>query len=71
MAKQATKHCNHLSSGFYLSPKYAQTTLTSRELRETLLATDGWIMACGSMWDIKAKALGAGIHRVTLEKRNA
>lgn len=58
---------NHLKIDFYSMPQSAMTTLTSKELKETLLATDGRIIACGSSWDIISKHLGAGVHRVTLK----
>jgi len=60
---------NHLSDIFYRVPEYANTTMTKTHLRETLLATDGWIMACGSIYDIKPKHLGAGIYKVVLKRR--
>ena len=62
---------NHLSDSFYVQPQIASTTMTTKQLRETLLATDGRILACGYLWDIKNKNLGAGVKRVYLEKSNA
>lgn len=59
---------NHLSDNFYTIPHLARTTMTTRELRETLSHTDGAILANGSMWDIVSKHLGAGVYRVTLKK---
>lgn len=61
---------NHLTDNFYAQPNIAATTMTTKQLRETLLATDGTILACGYLYDIKHKALGAGVHRVFLKKQS-
>ena len=58
---------NHLGNNFYIMPKYANTTMTRKELRETLLDTDGKILTCGRMWDIVSKNLCAGIYKVSLK----
>lgn len=50
-------------------PDNARSTLTTKQLRETLLATSGFVLACGQGYDIKSKPLGAGVHSVWLEKR--
>lgn len=60
---------NHLTLSFYSVPNAATMTLTKKELKETLLSTDGWIFSCGEAWDIKSKSLGAGVYKVYLEKR--
>jgi hypothetical protein len=60
---------NHLPNSFYTMPVYASTTMRRKDYQDTLLATDGFIMACGSMWDIIGKNMGAGIYRVTLKKK--
>lgn len=57
---------SHLPRSFYTVPGQGFTTMTRSELRETLLATDGQILARGNVWDVVAKHLGAGIYRVTL-----
>lgn len=48
------------------SPAYGSTTCTRGVLRALLLKTDGRMMACGSLYDIKSKHVGAGIYRVSL-----
>lgn len=53
---------------FYSMPKMASAALTRRQLREILLTTNGKILACGYMWEIVQKHLGAGIYRVTLKR---
>jgi hypothetical protein len=54
---------------FYTMTECANTTLAAEDTREILLATGGWIMACGYSWDICAKDIGAGVCKVTLKKR--
>lgn len=61
---------NHLTNNFYSMPNYAIMSMTKKELKETLLVTDGWIMSCGYCYDIKSKHLGAGIYKVFLKKKN-
>lgn len=60
---------NHLSTNFYTMPRYANTTMTRKQLKETLLATDGWIIACGYLYDIQSKHIGAGVYKVFLKKK--
>ena len=59
---------NHLGDNFYVMPRYANTTMTQKELKETLLDTGGEILTCGRMWDIVSKNLGAGIYKVSLKE---
>lgn len=46
-------------------------TLTREQTKTTLLATNGWIMACGYAWDIIVKdiGIGAGVCKMTLAMR--
>lgn len=59
-----------LPDQFYTMPQHATTTMTTKDLKAILLATDGWILACGYMWDIKNENLGAGVKRVFLKQRS-
>jgi len=52
-------------------PGLASKVMTTEQLRETLLATGGDILACGEIWDIKNEHLGAGVYKVFLKKRYA
>lgn len=61
---------NRLPDSFFTSPERAHTTMTRAELTATLLTTHGWIMAAGYSYDIKSKALGAGVYSVWLERRS-
>ncbi|KKL98893.1 hypothetical protein LCGC14_1819820 [marine sediment metagenome] len=54
---------------FYTMPQNANITMDMEDLKELLLHSEGYIMACGHMWDIKSKYLGAGVYRVTLKER--
>lgn len=60
---------NHLSTNFYTMPGGYSTTMTRKQLKETLLATDGWVLSCGYCWDIRSKSLGAGVYKVWLKKQ--
>ncbi|MDO8641886.1 MAG: hypothetical protein Q7R33_10210 [Nitrosarchaeum sp.] len=61
---------NHLSNNHYnCAPGIYTQTMTRKELKETLLATGGWILACGKSWDIKNKHLGAGVYSVFIVER--
>lgn len=57
-----------LPNNFYIYPEIAKTTMSKKDLKELLLATEGWVMINGYVWDIKNKLLGAGIYQVYLEK---
>ena len=58
-----------LNNNAWTVPHLFTQTVTTKELREILLETDGWIMACGYIYDIKHKNLGAGVKRVYLKRR--
>lgn len=61
---------NDLPVWFFTNPGGSQTntTMTTKQLRDLLLYNDGRIMACGDLWDIQSKSLGAGVYRVWLKK---
>lgn len=69
MEPQGPKDPGHLSTNFWTIPATASQTMTTRQLRETLLYHDGFVMAQGRIWDITSKNLGAGVYRVTLKAR--
>ena len=58
-----------LPLNFYTMPQVANITMDKKDLKELLLESEGWITACGHMWDIKNEHLGAGVYRVTLRRR--
>ena len=49
---------------------YASTTVDSKDLRAIMLATGASLMARGRLWNIKARHLGAGVHKLTVELAN-
>jgi len=55
-----------LPDNFYNYPHLASITITGKELRELLLATDGCAIIMGRLMRIKSKHLGAGVYRVTV-----
>lgn len=59
-----------LPDDFYNYPSSASMTITTKELRELLLATDGSAIIQGRLMDIKHLHLGAGVYRITVEPRN-
>lgn len=59
---------NYLVETHYISPGIVHQTMTTKELRETLLATDGTVVAIGYAWEIKNKKLGPGVYKVWLSK---
>jgi len=59
---------NHLPTSFYVYPGVAKTTMTKAQAQETLIDTDGIIMANGHVWTIKAVDLGADVFQLSLER---
>lgn len=59
-----------LPMNFYTIPTLAKTTMGKKDLKELLLATDGCVIACGCLYDIKSKHIGAGVYRVWLHRSN-
>lgn len=59
---------NHLPDSLYVFDA-ARTTLDRKQLKETLLATDGKVLAGGRLRRIKSKHIGAGIYEVWLEAK--
>lgn len=60
---------NHLPDALYRNPAHSTTTMSRRELQETLRATDGKVLAAGQFWEIRSRSLGAGIYEVRLRLR--
>lgn len=69
MPAKAPERHNHLPDAAYAMPGDWSGAMTAKQLRETIAATDGWIMACGYQWDVMSKRLGGGMVRVWLVKR--
>lgn len=65
MEKTLTQH-NHLEDRMYTYPSFAKQVMTTKQVKETLLATDNFIMACGHGWKLKVSNIGAGMKEVSL-----
>ena len=50
---------------------HARITLTRKQLKETLLVTDGKVIVAGRLRRIKSKHIGAGVYDVWLEEDDA
>lgn len=59
-----------LPRNFYTMPVFATTTMDTKDLKELLLETGSNIMACGVLYDIQTKYLGAGVYEVWLSRSN-
>lgn len=57
---------NHLPDVFWMKPQTATVTLTTKQVQDTMIATDGVVIANGRLWDIKTKRLAPGVYRVSL-----
>ena len=61
MTPEQTRQLNFLAA-----MPCGSTTMERDDLRAVLLQTGGNMLACGRLYDIVAKPLGAGVYRVTL-----
>ena len=59
-----------LPKTFYTMPELAHMTTDRKELKELLLNTGSDIIACGRLYDIVTKHLGAGVYKVSLKLKN-
>lgn len=64
--KKELQPINHLANNMYVFPKTARQVMTNQQVKETLLATENFIMACGHGWRLKIENLGVGMKEVTL-----
>ena len=59
-----------LPDNFYTMPDKAEKVVDRKELKKILLGLGGRIIACGVLYDIKNKHLGAGIYKIFLKRTN-
>lgn len=52
---------------FLASCPAGHTTMTTQDVHEVMMATGGNMLARGSLYDIVAKPLGAGVFKVSLK----
>jgi len=62
---------NWMNNGHYTMPGLYHEAMTRKQVRETMLATDGQVLARGGLWDVVAKSLGGGVYRVTTKRVRA
>ena len=61
---------NHITNNAaYTRPQDWSGTMTTKELRETLLFTEGELFACGRVWLIVSKRIGPGVYKVSLKPK--
>lgn len=65
MTGEASRILSHLAS----MPQYGNASATYAQVREIMLQTGGEMMAAGDMYEIKSKALGGGVYRLTLKRK--
>lgn len=56
----------HRQLNFLAAMPRGHTTMTKDDLKTILMETGGNMLACGTLYDIVAKPLGAGVYRVSL-----
>lgn len=56
----------HRQLNFLASMPCGSTTMERRDVKELLMETGGNMLACGRLYDIVAKDIGAGVYKVTL-----
>jgi len=58
-----------LPTNFYTMPRWSSMTMDRKDLKELLLSTGGYIIACGEMYNIKNEHLGAEVYKVFLKSK--
>lgn len=56
----------HRIANFLCSMPSGHTTAPREVVKDLLLETGGQLLAQGSLYDVKAKPIGAGVYRVSL-----
>lgn len=56
----------HRQLNFLAACPAGSTTMEHNDLKSVLLETGGNMLACGRLYDIQAKPIGAGVYKVTL-----
>lgn len=64
MTEKESRALDHLAS----MPTIAHAIVATKELRNILEATDGDIMANGRLYEIDARARGAGMYTIRLKE---
>lgn len=69
MSKEYSEEVRRQLNNLAGSPA-ASVTMDREDYRNVLLRTGGNMLACGRLYNFKAKNMGAGIYQVTLELAN-
>lgn len=56
----------HRQLNFLASMPSGTTTMNRKDTHEMLMETGGNMLACGRLYDIVAKDIGAGVYKVSL-----
>lgn len=56
----------HRQLNFLAGCPQGSTTMERADLKTVLMETGGNMLACGRLYDIVAKDIGAGVYKVTL-----
>jgi hypothetical protein len=65
MTPKATKALNFLAA-----MPGGTVTVTNKDLRGLMLETGGTMLACGRLYKIRSRNLGAGVYEVSLKLAN-
>lgn len=60
----------HRQLNFLAAIPIGSTTMERDDLKAILLETGGSMLACGRLYNIVGKPIGAGVYKVTLELAN-
>lgn len=60
----------HRQLNFLASMPCGTTTMNRKDTHEMLMETGGNMLACGRLYDIIAKDIGAGVYKISLKATN-
>lgn len=60
----------HRQLNFLAGMPNGSTTMTHEDLHTVLMETGGNVLACGRLYDIVGKPIGAGVYKVSLTPTN-
>lgn len=68
MSPRDEERTGYLPDTFYRVPHLATATMRRKEIAAIYLGSGESIMACGKLWMIRCRHLGAGVYKVFLEE---
>jgi len=57
---------NHLKDNMYRNPETAYQVMTTKQVRETVLCTENYVIACGRGWSLKTTNIVGDLKEVRL-----